>query len=80
MATAMSTTIDATFDGNVFRPSGPVPLSPNTSVRLTVETLPVVSGAPTSFLRTAQSLHLQGPPDWASNLDEYLYGEQPDGG
>ena len=72
----MSTTIEATIDGNVFRPTDPVSLSPNTPVRLTVETLSATTGAPTSFLRTARSIHLQGPPDWASNLDEYLYGKE----
>jgi hypothetical protein len=67
----MSTTIEATFDGNVFRPTGPVPLSPNTPVRLTVETLPLSSHPPTSFLQTARALDLQGPPDWASNVGNY---------
>jgi len=76
----MSTTIEATFDGNVFRPTGPVPLSPNTPVRLTVETLPAKVSSPTSFLQTARSLDLQGPPDWASNLDDYLYGKEAGGG
>jgi hypothetical protein len=70
----MATTIEATFDGKVFRPVGVVELPPNTIVRLTVEPLPTQS---TSFLRTARSLNLQGPPDWASNLDNYLYGEEP---
>ena len=72
----MATTIEATFDGQVFRPSGPVSLPANTTVRLTVEPLP---DKPASFLRTAQSLNLEGPADWASNLDAYLYGEG-DGG
>jgi hypothetical protein len=76
----MSTTIEATFDGSVFRPTEPVPLSPNTPVRLTVETLPTKACAPTSFLQTARALHLQGPPDWASHLDEYLYGKEAGGG
>ncbi len=72
----MSTTIEATFDGNVFRLTGPVPLSPNTPVRLIVETLPEEPRSSTSLLRTARELHLQGPPDWANNLDEYLYGRE----
>lgn len=76
----MNTTIDATFDGNVFRPTGPVSLSPNTPVRLTVETLSVSPNPPTSFLQTARGLRLQGPPDWATNLDDYLYGKESDGG
>jgi len=63
----MSTKIEATFDGQVFRPVGTVPLPPNTTVRLTVEPLPE---PPKSFLRTARSLNLEGPPDWASKLDD----------
>ena len=76
----MSTTIEATFDGKVFRPTEPVPLSPNTPVRLTVETLPATTTPPTSFVQTARALNLQGPPDWASNLDEYLHGKEAGGG
>jgi hypothetical protein len=72
----MATTIEATFDGRVFRPTEPVSLPPNTTVRLTVEPLPE---KPNSFLRTARSLRLEGPPDWASNLDVYLYGEGDEG-
>lgn len=55
----MPTTIQATFDGHMFRPVGPISLPANTSVRLTVEPLPDQS---ISFLRTAQSLNLEGPP------------------
>jgi len=76
----MTTTIEATFDGNVFRPTQSVPLLPNTVVRLTVETLPAASRTSTSFLQTARSLNLQGPPDWASHFDEHLYGKEVDGG
>jgi predicted DNA-binding antitoxin AbrB/MazE fold protein len=68
----MATTIEATFDGKVFRPTEPVSLPPNTIVRITVEPLP---DKPASFLRTARSLNLEGPPDWATHLDAYLYGE-----
>ncbi|MFO0968024.1 MAG: hypothetical protein U0793_20910 [Gemmataceae bacterium] len=75
----MSTTIDATFDGAVFRPSGPVSLPANTPVRLSVETLARTGEKSESFLKTAQSLQLDGPPDWASNLDHYLYDEDRSG-
>ena len=70
----MATTVEAKFDGQVFRPLGTIALPPNTTVRLTVEILPETE-KPASFLHTARSLNLQGPPDWASNLDAYLYGE-----
>ena len=34
----MTTTLFATFDGEVLRPEGPVTLAPNTRVRVTIET------------------------------------------
>ena len=71
----MSTTVDATFDGHVFRPVNPVELKPNTSVRLTVETLVEPAPKTASFLQVARSLNLEGPADWSANLDKYLYGE-----
>jgi hypothetical protein len=72
----MATVIEATFDGTVFRPNGPVALKPNTAVRLTVETLPPPKEA-ASVLDVAESLNLEGPTDWSVNLDKYLYGEEP---
>jgi predicted DNA-binding antitoxin AbrB/MazE fold protein len=72
----MSTVIEATFDGEVFRPSQPVQLEPNTPVRLTIETAPPKTGKPYSFLDTLQSIKLEGPPDWSANIDKYLYGEE----
>jgi len=69
------TVIDATYDGKVFRPCKPVSLEPNTVVRLTVETLPIKPKEMVSFFETARGLRLEGPPDWASNVDKYLYGE-----
>jgi hypothetical protein len=70
----MTQTIDAIYDGSVLRPESALPLEPNTRVRLTVEVLPSET-PPHSFLRTARSLNLSGPPDWATNLDKYLYGD-----
>ncbi len=72
----MATTIEATFDGQVFRPAGPISLPPNAPVRLIIEPLP---DPPKTFLRTARSLNLEGPPDRASNLESYLDGEGADG-
>ena len=82
----MTTTIDATFDGEVSRPSQPVALEPNTPVKLTVETAspPKVddeqsakTGKPYSFFEVARSLRIEdGPPDWSANIDKYLYGER----
>jgi len=70
----MSQTLDAIFDGNVFRPDGPIQLEPNTRVRLTIEPAPTSPQESESFLRVARSLNLEGPPDWSTRLDEYLYG------
>lgn len=75
---AMSKTLGATFDGNVFRPDEPVELRTNTRVRLTVEPAEVPEREPVSFLGVARSLGLDGPPDWSSRLDEYLYGSKGD--
>jgi predicted DNA-binding antitoxin AbrB/MazE fold protein len=63
-------TIDAVFDGRVFRPIQPIKLPPNTRVQIAVtadERLPV------SFLDVAEAIGLEGPPDWSLQLDEYLY-------
>ncbi|MBN2578500.1 MAG: antitoxin family protein [Pirellulales bacterium] len=74
----MNTTIDAMYDGEVFRPEAPLDLQPNTRVRLTVESATASKGEPYSFLRTAQSLNLDGPPDWSKRLNDYLYGDAAD--
>lgn len=70
----MSKTLEAVFDGEVLRPDEPLDLEPNTRVRLTIETADERRGEAKSFLRTARALNLQGPPDWAARLDDYLYG------
>jgi predicted DNA-binding antitoxin AbrB/MazE fold protein len=70
----MVKTIEAVFDGKVFRPDDPVGLEPNTHVRLTIETIQPASSEARSFLDVARSLNLAGPPDWAANLETYLYG------
>jgi predicted DNA-binding antitoxin AbrB/MazE fold protein len=74
----MVKTIDATFDGIVFRPEEPISLEPNTRVRITVETTTPSTEPPASFLDTASSLNLEGPADWSANLHRYLYGEDAD--
>ena len=69
----MSQTIEAIFDGEVLRPEKPIELSPNTRVRITIEATIPSTGSPNSFLRTARSLNLEGPPDWSARIEEYLY-------
>jgi hypothetical protein len=71
----MTTTVFATFDGEVLRPEDPVTLAPNTRVRVTIETTVAAESKSSSFLRTAQSLNLDGPADWSERLEDYLYGE-----
>jgi hypothetical protein len=71
----MVKTIDATFDGSVFRPTEPILLAPNTQVRITVETSAPLPQEGVSFLQTARNLNLEGPEDWSVNLHHYLYGE-----
>ena len=71
----MTLTVEAIYDGSVLRLEKSLELEPNTRVRLTVEVLPSAAAPPASFLRTARSLNLNGPPDWSANLDHYLYGE-----
>ena len=70
----MSQILEATFDGEVFRPTEAVELQPNTRVRLIVTETPPIEDKPTSFLRVARSLRLSGPADWSDRLDDYLYG------
>lgn len=75
----MTTTLYATFDGEVLRPEGPILMEPNTRVRVTVhseaeEMLPV-KGEPYTFLDFLESAKVNGPPDWSERLHFYLYGE-----
>lgn len=74
----MSQTLQATFDGSVFRPDRPpIALKANTRVRITIDSVEGCGQDSESFLSVARSLKLQGPPDWSSRLDEYLYGGKP---
>lgn len=70
----MSQTLDATFDGEVFRPTQAVELQPDTQVQLIVTVKSTTAENPKSFLRVARSLQLTGPTDWSSRVDDYLYG------
>jgi len=76
----MVQTLDALFDGEVLRPDEPLVIAPNTRVRLLIEVLPEEEKTSASFLDTARSLDLDGPPDWAGNIDAYLYGEESNNG
>lgn len=84
----MEKILDATYDGEVFRSDEPVDLASNTKVKIIIEDeekkspkkLKLVEmpkkgkGEPYAFLKYARSVSIDAPPDYASNLDEYLYG------
>lgn len=71
----MLQTIEAVFDGSVLRPDEPLELEPNTRVRIVIEEVLTNGQEPPSVLDVASSLNLHGPPDWATNIDRYLYGD-----
>ena len=71
----MTQTLEATYDGSVFHLDEPLNLSPNSKVRITVETID--EAEPQGFLNVAMALELDGPSDWSRNLDDYLYGARP---
>lgn len=73
----MTESVAAIFDGKVFHPTDPITLPANTRVKISIEIIPDDEVPRSSFLQVARSLDLNGPPDWASNLDEYLYGKAP---
>lgn len=80
----MEKILDATYDGEVFRPDEPIDLASNTKVKVIIEEKPKKlklvekpkkgKGEPYAFLRYARSVSIDAPLDFASNLDEYLYG------
>jgi len=72
----MVKTLYATFDGQVLRPDESIELKPNTRVRITIEAEDESQMKKNSFLRTARSLNLKGPPDWSSRLEDYLYEKE----
>ena len=74
----MTKTVDAVFDGEVLRPAEPLELQANTRVRITIETTEMPQTEPSSFLRTARSLNLEGPPDWSTRIEGYLYDSPTD--
>ena len=68
--------LEAVFDGIALQPEVPLSLAAGTRVRITVEIiLPNEVKLNKTFLKTAQSLKLQGEPDWSEKIDHYLYGE-----
>jgi len=72
----MIKTLTAHFDGTVLHPNEPLPFEPNTQVKMTIESISPENKKAYIFLDMALSLNLEGPPDWSSHLDTYLYGEK----
>ncbi len=84
----MEKTVDATYDGEVFRPDEPVNLEVNTKVRVLIEqpgnelelkfAKKKNGGKPYAFFEFARSANLEGlPSDFSENLDDYLYHGKP---
>lgn len=68
--------IEAVFDGTALQLEVPLNLAVGTRVRIVVESvLPNEVKPPKTFLKTAQSLQLEGEPDWSEKIDRHLYGE-----
>lgn len=62
--------VEALFDGEVFLPDAPLNLQEGARVRITVELIekPQINESP-SFLKTAQSLQLEGPSNWCEQIN-----------
>jgi predicted DNA-binding antitoxin AbrB/MazE fold protein len=65
-------TFEAIYDGKVLRPTKPLELEPNTSVRVTIEAPRVKRTKKKFFLDVIESLKVEAPPDWSENIEEYL--------
>jgi hypothetical protein len=66
--------LEAIFDGTALQPEVPLNLAVGTRVRIIVESvLSNEAKPPKTFLKTAQSLKLQGSPNWSEKIDQYLY-------
>lgn len=70
----MVKTLEAVWDGQTLLFDEPLEFEPNTRLRVTIESEPSAEEQSLSFFDTALSLNLEGPPDWATNFDDYLYG------
>ena len=62
----MLKTVHATYDGKVPRPKG-------------IEIIRHTKAKTGSFLETARLLRLEGPDDWSSHVEDYLYGNRSGG-
>ena len=68
--------LEAVFDGTALQLEKPLNIAAGTRVRVIVESIESNEvKPPKTFLKTAQSLKLQGQPDWSEKIDQYLYEE-----
>lgn len=67
--------LEAVFDGTNLQLEKPLNLAAGTRVRVIVESIVSEVKPPKTFLKIAQSLKLQGQPDWSEKIDQYLYEE-----
>jgi hypothetical protein len=71
----VSKTISAVYDGQVFRPTGPLDLEANSICELTIESVtpPIKTGNAWEVLDKFTG-SIEGPGDWSIEHDHYLYG------
>jgi hypothetical protein len=68
--------LEAIFDGTALQLESPLNLAAGTRVKIIIESVVINEQKQSkTFLQTAQSLQLQGEPDWSEKIDQYLYGE-----
>jgi len=66
------------FDGETFRPEGPIDLKPNTRYRVVFyevnEPEPSPDGKTAWDVLAEMARQYEGPADWSAEHDHYLYG------
>ncbi|MEZ4571695.1 MAG: hypothetical protein R2849_15450 [Thermomicrobiales bacterium] len=78
----MTIKVRAIYDGKALRLSEPLDIAPETEVEVTVELYPEPeeqeSGQEYSFFRVAGKIAIdEGPTDWSTRYEEYLYPDPP---
>ena len=63
------------YDGEVFRPEGPVDLEPNARYVISIEAAsqPAATGTLGELLRDLAG-SIEGPTDWSAEHDHYIHG------
>jgi 3-methyladenine DNA glycosylase AlkD len=70
----MLQTIDAVFDGEVFRPEHAMTLVPHRRYRITVEDIAEAESPNAWDVLDTLAGTVVAPEDWAADNDRYLYG------